>query len=78
MNKRIKFRLNRVITILIVWLIIAVVIAVYETLFLQNFEGIFENSYLAHYSFQKTLVAGLSTTFVGVLSIGLLEELYFE
>jgi adenylate cyclase len=78
MNRFTRYRLSRVITILITWLIFAFVIAVHEVLFLENFDGIYESEYLADYTFTKTLLAGLSTTFIGALAIGFLEEVYFR
>ncbi len=78
MNEKLIISLRRIATVLVFWLLLAFLIPVHETLFLANFPGIMDSTYLSDYSLQGSIIAGLVSTALAAIIFGVLEEFYFR
>lgn len=70
--------LVRILTVTICWTAFWVFVHIHETLFLGNFPGIMESSFLSDYSLSKAALSGLITGPSSGILFGVLEEYYFS
>ncbi len=78
LNPILRSRLQSAWVIVIVWVIIGALIAVYEYLFLSNFPGITETPSMEQYSFSGSLVTAIVWALLGGSLFALLELFYFQ